>query len=75
MSETLDNLKSAAGHLTTLEREELVQFLINFDQGTDEDIETNWDLELARQEAEIECGIADGKTVEEVFAQMRERYK
>ncbi|MFL5243918.1 MAG: addiction module protein [Gemmataceae bacterium] len=75
MSDTLDSLKSAAGHLTSVERVELVQFLIHFDQTTDEDIETNWDLELARQEAEIESGIADGKSIEEVFTQIRERYK
>ena len=75
MSETLDMWKSRLFTLPSGERAELAQFLIE-SLGPDEDdgAEAAWDEELARRSEEIRAGTVQGKSADQVFAELRARF-
>lgn len=75
MASAIEDLKSELAALTNGERAELAHFLIqSLDRETDADMGSAWDVELARRVAEIEGGGAIGKSAEQVFAELREKY-
>jgi putative addiction module component (TIGR02574 family) len=75
MSETLDMLKSRLVTLPSGERAELAQFLIeSLEPDGDDGIEADWDEELARRAGEIRAGTVQGKSADQVFAELRARF-
>jgi putative addiction module component (TIGR02574 family) len=75
MTETAECLKAELALLPDADRAELAHFLIwSLDEGSDEDAEAAWDVELARRLAEIKSGRAVGRPAEEVFRRLREQF-
>jgi putative addiction module component (TIGR02574 family) len=74
MAITLEQLKVQCAGLTTEERTELANYLLDsLDEG-DEDVAAAWQAEVRRRVAEIRAGQVTGKPAEQVFAEVRERY-
>jgi putative addiction module component (TIGR02574 family) len=75
MTETAEKLKTELSQLSTKERAELAYFLIHsLDEGGDYDVENAWDVELTRRMQEIDSGTASGKSSNQVFAELKEKY-
>ena len=75
MSETVEKLKEEIEILTNQERADIARFAIHsLDQGTDDDAEAAWEVELARRVSDIESGKAIGKPADQVFAELREKH-
>ena len=75
MSDTLETLKTQLGTLPGPDRAELAHFLIgSLESEVDDDAETAWDQELARRVADIRAGRVVGKSADQVFAELRERF-
>jgi putative addiction module component (TIGR02574 family) len=74
MSSILDDWKTRLVTLAPSERAELAYFLLSSLEPEDEGTESAWDAEAARRVAEIRAGQATGRPVEELLAELRERY-
>ena len=74
MTEIVEQLKSQASVLSTAERADLAYFLLTSLEPEEEGVEEAWREEIARRVAAIRNGQAVGRPVEEVLAELRERY-
>jgi len=74
MSQAIEQLKSQASSLSTAERAELAHFLLTSLEPEEAGVEEAWRTEIARRVAEIRSGHAVGRPVEELLAELRERY-
>lgn len=74
MSDRLDTLKTQLGVLPIRERAELARFLIDSLEPPGDDDEAAWEIELARRVADIRSGRVAGKSADQVFAELRERF-
>jgi putative addiction module component (TIGR02574 family) len=87
MTPTLERLKQEITGLSQKERAELAAFLVDsldaaelaeldgdLDDGTPEEIQAAWRMEIERRLAQIRSGTVKGIPAEEVFAEMRKKY-
>jgi putative addiction module component (TIGR02574 family) len=74
MTDAVEQLKARAENLSAPERADLAYFLLSSLEPEEEGGEEAWRIEIARRLAEIRSGIAVGRPVEEVLAELRERY-
>jgi putative addiction module component (TIGR02574 family) len=75
MPDTLETLKSRLGTLPSRDRAELAQFLIDsLDSESDAGAGDAWEAELSRRAADIRAGYVKGKSADQVFAELRERF-
>jgi putative addiction module component (TIGR02574 family) len=75
MIDTIERLKSEAGQLPPAQRADLAYYLISsLDESADPDAESAWDAEIDRRVGEIQTGKAVGHPIEDVLAELRERY-
>jgi putative addiction module component (TIGR02574 family) len=74
MTEAVEQLKSQAGRLSPAERAELAYFLLISLEPEEDAVEEAWREELTRRVAEIRGGQAAGRPIDEVLAELRERY-
>jgi len=74
MTEAVEELKSQAGRLSPTERAELAYFLITSLEPAEDGVEEAWRVEIARRVAQILNGQAVGQPIDEVLAELRERY-
>jgi putative addiction module component (TIGR02574 family) len=74
MTEAVKQLKSQASNLSASERAELAYFLLSSLEPEEEKVEEEWRAEIARRVAEIRNGSGIGRPVDEVLAEVRERY-
>jgi putative addiction module component (TIGR02574 family) len=74
MTEAVEQLKVEAGKLSVAERADLAYFLLESLEPEEEGVEEAWRVEIARRVAEIRAGQAVGRPVDEVLAELRERY-
>ncbi len=74
MTEAVEQLKSKVGTLTVPERADLAYFLLTSLEPEEEGAEAAWRVESARRVAEIRSGQAVGRPVDEVLAELQERY-
>lgn len=76
MTDAAEKLKSSLAGLPIADRAELAHFLIgSLDDEADADAEAAWDTELERRRQEILSGQAGGVPAEQVFAELREKYR
>jgi putative addiction module component (TIGR02574 family) len=76
MTETAQRLQSSLSQLSREDRAELAYFLLtSLDPETDDDAEAAWDAELQRRAEEIASGEAVGEPADQVFAELREKFK
>jgi putative addiction module component (TIGR02574 family) len=73
MTEALEQLKSQASALSVAERADLAYFLLTSLEPQEEGAEEAR-REVARRVAEIRSGQATGRPIDEVLAELRERY-
>lgn len=71
----LDDFKSQAEDLSQEERADLVYFLLQTLEPAEEDAAAAWDAEIGRRVEEIRSGRAIGKSAEQVFAELDERFR
>jgi putative addiction module component (TIGR02574 family) len=74
MTEAVEYLKSQASILSTAERADLAYFLLTSLEPEEEGVEGAWREEIARRVAEIRSGQAVGRPIDDVLAELRERY-
>jgi len=74
MTAAVEQLKSQARSLSLPERAELAYFLLSSLEPEEEGVQEAWRTEIGRRVAEIRGGSAVGRPVEEVLAELRERY-
>lgn len=74
MTEAVEQLKSQVSTLSAAERAELAYFLLASLEPEEEGAEEAWRKEIARRITEIRSGQAIGRPIEEVLAELRERY-
>jgi putative addiction module component (TIGR02574 family) len=74
MTEAVERLKTQVSTLSTAERADLAYFLLTSLEPEEEGVEDAWRKEIARRVTEIRSGQAVGRPVEEVLAELRERY-
>jgi putative addiction module component (TIGR02574 family) len=74
MTEDFEYMKGEARKLSVTERADLAYFLLESLEPEEEGVEEAWRAEIARRIAEIHGGQAVGRPVEEVLADLRERY-
>jgi len=74
MTEVVEQLKSQVSNLSTAERADLAYFLLTSLEPEEEGVEEAWREEIARRVAAIRAGKAVGRPIEEVLAELRERY-
>jgi putative addiction module component (TIGR02574 family) len=74
MNTAIDHWKSQLIALSPSERVELAHFLLSSLEPEDEGVETAWDAEASRRVEEIRSGGATGRPVDELIAELRERY-
>lgn len=74
MTEVVDQLKSQISILSAAERADLAYFLLTSLEPEEEGAEEAWREEIARRVAAIRGGQAVGRPIEEVLADLRERY-
>jgi putative addiction module component (TIGR02574 family) len=76
MGESLDQIKQDLVKLPVVDRESLIEFLIqSLDEPNDPDAEQAWADELERRNAEIESGTAEFKSAEQSLKEAREQLK
>ncbi len=71
---SLDEIEAAAARLSAVEREELVQRLIESENPADPEVEAAWDDEIARRLEEVRSGKVQCLDGDEVMREMRERF-
>jgi putative addiction module component (TIGR02574 family) len=71
----VEHYKSQLKKLSPEERAELAYFLLSSLEPEEEGAAAAWDAEISRRVAEIRSGKANGKPAEQVFAELRERYR
>lgn len=74
MTEAVEQLKSQAITLTVAERADLAYFLLTSLEPEEEGVEDAWRKEIARRVKEIRSGEAMGRPLDEILAELRERY-
>jgi putative addiction module component (TIGR02574 family) len=75
MTNVVEQLKAQAGALSPPERADLAYFLIqSLDGPAEEGVEEAWRAEIARRVADIRAGTAAGRPVDDVLAELRQRY-
>lgn len=74
MTEAVEQFKSQVGTLSVPERADLAYFLLTSLEPEEEGAEAAWRDEIARRVAEIRSGLAVGRPVDHVLAELRERY-
>jgi len=75
MTGAVEHLKSQASILSSApERADLAYFLLSSLEPKDEGVQEAWRTEVTRRVAEIRGGTAVGRPVDEVLAELRERY-
>ncbi len=74
MDSTIDTWKHQLSSLPSGERLELAHFLLGSVEPSGDDTEAEWDAEASRRIAEIRDGHADGRPLEALLAELRERY-
>jgi len=74
MSSYIDQWKTQLTSLSPGERAELAHFLLLSLEPQDEGIEAAWDAEASRRVEEIRSGNATGRPVDDLLAELRERY-
>jgi putative addiction module component (TIGR02574 family) len=74
MTEAVEQLKSQVSALSVAERADLAYFLLTSLEPEEEGVEEAWREEIARRVAEIRSGQAVGRPIDEVLAELRERY-
>jgi putative addiction module component (TIGR02574 family) len=74
MTNAVEQLKAQARHLSAPERADLAHFLLTSLEPEEEGVEEAWRTEIARRVAEIRAGQAVGRPIDEVLAELRERY-
>jgi putative addiction module component (TIGR02574 family) len=74
MTEAVEQLKSQVSILSAAERADLAYFLLTTLEPEEEGIEDAWKKEIARRVTEIRSGQVIGRPIDEVLAELRERY-
>jgi putative addiction module component (TIGR02574 family) len=74
MTEAVEQLKSQAITLSAAERADLAYFLLTSLEPEEEGVEEAWRKEIARRVTDIRSGQAVGRPIDEVLAELRERY-
>jgi len=74
MTQAVEQLKSQASTLSTAERADLAYFLLTSLEPEEDGVQEAWREEIARRVAEIRSGQAVGRPIEDVLAELRERY-
>lgn len=74
MTGAVEQLIFQASNLSAPERAELAYFLLSSLEPEEEGAQDAWQAEISRRVAEIRGGSAAGRPVEEVLAELRERY-
>lgn len=70
----VERYKSQLEKLSQKDRAELAYFLISSLEPEEEGASAAWDAEVSRRVAEIKAGKAAGRSAEQVFAELRERF-
>lgn len=74
MSTGIEHWKSQLAGLTPDERADLAHFLLSTLEPDEEGVEAAWDAEASRRVADIRAGGVKGRPVEDLLAELRERY-
>lgn len=74
MNTAIDHWKSQLIALSPSDRVELAHFLLSSLEPEEEGVEAAWDAEAARRVGEIRSGRANGRPVDELITELRERY-
>ncbi len=74
MTEVVEQLKSQASALSDAARADLACFLLTSLDPEDEGAAEAWRKEIDRRVADIRSGKAIGRPVDELLAELRERY-
>jgi putative addiction module component (TIGR02574 family) len=74
MTQAVEQLKSQALTLSAAERADLAYFLLTSLEPEEEGVEEAWRKEIARRVSEVRSGQAVGRPIDEVLAELRERY-
>jgi putative addiction module component (TIGR02574 family) len=74
MELALDHWKTQLVSLTPSERVELAHFLLASLEPEDENIEAMWDAEASKRVEAICSGRAEGRSADELIAELRERF-
>ena len=75
MLDKLQKLKDEALLLPVRQRAKLAHILLSsIDEGTQQDVDYAWDVELERRIKDIRNGKVKGIPAEEVFAKLRDKY-
>ena len=69
----MNNSSPKAGRLSPAERADLAYFLLA-SLAVEDGVEEAWQAEIARRVAQIRSGQAAGRPIDEVLAELRERY-
>ena len=75
MNQSIEQLKSQVSNLSAAERAELAYFLLTSLEPQEDGVEEAWRAEIGRRVEEIRKGQAVGRPVDEVLAELRERYR
>lgn len=74
MSSVIDIWKTQLIALPPADRVELAHFLLSSLEAEDDGVETAWDAEASRRAEEIRSGRAIGRPVDDLLAELHERY-
>jgi len=74
MTEAVEQFKAQVRGLSAAERADLAYFRLTSLEPEEEGVEEAWREEIARRVAAIRSGQAIGRPIEEVLAELRERY-
>ena len=74
MTEAVEQWKSQLQQLSSPERAELAQFLLQSLEPEEEGAVEAWEAEVTRRVADIRAGKAAGRPAEQLFAELREQY-
>jgi putative addiction module component (TIGR02574 family) len=74
MTETIEQLKTKASALSSVDRADLAHFLLSSLESEEAGHEDEWKTEIARRIAEIRSGKAKGRPADEVLAELREQF-
>jgi len=71
---SLEEFKTQLDQLSRDERAELAYFLLQSLEPEEDGAVAAWNAEVSRRVSEIRSGKAEGKSADQVFAELRERY-
>ena len=74
MNEAVESIKEQARSLSPAERSEVAEFLLGSSEQA-EPVEQAWKTEIARRIADIRSGAVVGRDLDEVLAELRERFR